>query len=74
MNVVRTDIPGLLLLEPPVYGDAGGYFYQSWNAARYPPLRIGEEFSQAPSRSRGAARFGAPTASSRTRRESSSAS
>lgn len=32
MKVVTTSIPGLLVLEPKVFGDARGYFLESWNA------------------------------------------
>ena len=31
MNVTNTAIPGLLILEPKVFGDARGYFMESWN-------------------------------------------
>lgn len=32
MNVIRTDIPDLLILEPKVFGDSRGFFYESFNA------------------------------------------
>ena len=31
MNVIETDIPGVLILEPRVFGDARGYFFESYN-------------------------------------------
>ncbi|MBO6096088.1 MAG: dTDP-4-dehydrorhamnose 3,5-epimerase family protein, partial [Bacteroidales bacterium] len=31
MEVIKTAIPGLLILEPKVFGDARGYFMESWN-------------------------------------------
>lgn len=31
MNVIRTEIPEVLLLEPKVFGDQRGYFYESYN-------------------------------------------
>lgn len=31
MKVVKTDIDGLLILEPKVFGDARGFFYESFN-------------------------------------------
>jgi dTDP-4-dehydrorhamnose 3,5-epimerase len=31
MNIVPTDIPDLLILEPRVFGDARGFFMESWN-------------------------------------------
>ena len=31
MNVVNTDIPDVLILEPKVYGDSRGFFFESFN-------------------------------------------
>jgi dTDP-4-dehydrorhamnose 3,5-epimerase len=31
MNVIRTAIPEVLVLEPKVFGDARGFFFESWN-------------------------------------------
>jgi dTDP-4-dehydrorhamnose 3,5-epimerase len=31
MNVVRTDLPEVLLLEPKVFGDERGFFFESFN-------------------------------------------
>ncbi len=31
MNIVRTEIPGLLVLEPKVQGDSRGFFFESYN-------------------------------------------
>lgn len=31
MNVIETAIPGVLILEPKVFGDNRGYFLESWN-------------------------------------------
>ena len=31
MNAIQTDIDGLLILEPKVFGDARGFFYESFN-------------------------------------------
>jgi len=31
LNVVRTEIPEILILEPRVFGDARGYFFESYN-------------------------------------------
>ena len=31
MNVIETTLPGVLLLEPKVFGDARGFFLESWN-------------------------------------------
>ncbi|WP_017901577.1 dTDP-4-dehydrorhamnose 3,5-epimerase [Pseudomonas asplenii] len=32
MNVTTSDLQGVLILEPKVYGDARGFFYESFNA------------------------------------------
>lgn len=31
MKVVATDLPGVLILEPRVFEDARGFFFESWN-------------------------------------------
>ena len=32
MNVIQTDIEGVVIIEPRVFGDARGYFFESYNA------------------------------------------
>ena len=32
MNIIKIDIEGVLVVEPRVFGDARGYFYESYNA------------------------------------------
>jgi dTDP-4-dehydrorhamnose 3,5-epimerase len=31
MNIIETDLPGVLILEPKVFGDDRGFFLESWN-------------------------------------------
>ncbi|BCM24967.1 hypothetical protein ZMTM_12260 [Methyloradius palustris] len=31
MNVIKTNIPDVLILEPKVFGDSRGFFYESFN-------------------------------------------
>ena len=31
MNVIKTDIPDVVIIEPKVFGDSRGYFFESWN-------------------------------------------
>lgn len=31
MNVIQTPLAGVVILEPEVFGDARGYFFESWN-------------------------------------------
>ncbi|MES2934279.1 MAG: dTDP-4-dehydrorhamnose 3,5-epimerase [Pseudomonadota bacterium] len=38
MNVVATAIPEVLILEPKVFGDERGFFYESFNARRFTEL------------------------------------
>lgn len=35
MNVVRTAIPDVLILEPKVFGDARGFFFESYNESAF---------------------------------------
>ncbi len=38
MNVIKGDIEGLLILEPKVFGDARGFFMESYNAKTFAEL------------------------------------
>lgn len=46
MNVVETGLLGVLLVEPKVFGDARGYFLETYNKSRYHRAGITEEFVQ----------------------------
>jgi len=35
MNVIETDLPGILLIEPKVFGDQRGFFYESFNRRQF---------------------------------------
>ncbi|HVX95105.1 MAG TPA: dTDP-4-dehydrorhamnose 3,5-epimerase [Polyangia bacterium] len=35
MEVIQTEIPGVLLIKPRVFGDARGFFVETFQAARY---------------------------------------
>ncbi|MBS1772141.1 MAG: dTDP-4-dehydrorhamnose 3,5-epimerase [Bacteroidetes bacterium] len=35
MNVIKTPIEGLLILEPKIHGDSRGYFFESYNAQTF---------------------------------------
>ena len=35
MKVTETPLPGVLILEPKVFGDARGFFLESWNARTF---------------------------------------
>ena len=35
MNVIKTDLSDVLIVEPRVFQDDRGFFFESWNAARW---------------------------------------
>ena len=35
MNVIETSLPGVLIVEPKVFGDERGFFMETYNAERY---------------------------------------
>lgn len=46
MLIRQTDLPGVLLIEPKVFGDERGYFLETWSAERYEAEGISERFVQ----------------------------
>ena len=46
MNVLACELPGLLILEPNVFGDARGFFMETWNQRRYQDVGITTAFVQ----------------------------
>jgi dTDP-4-dehydrorhamnose 3,5-epimerase len=38
MNVIPTDLPEVLIIEPKVFGDDRGFFYESYNGRRFEEL------------------------------------
>ncbi|MGC9354775.1 MAG: dTDP-4-dehydrorhamnose 3,5-epimerase, partial [Mariniphaga sp.] len=46
MKVEKTILPGLLIVEPLVFGDQRGYFFESWQKERYQKAGIGATFIQ----------------------------
>ena len=46
MQAIATSIPDLLILEPKVFGDARGYFVETFQVERYAQAGIGERFVQ----------------------------
>ena len=46
MNVVATEIPGVLIVEPQVFGDSRGWFAEQYNAGRYKAAGIDADFVQ----------------------------
>ena len=46
MKVIETALPGALIIEPQVFGDARGFFYESYNEAKYRAAGIDHHFVQ----------------------------
>lgn len=46
MRVSSSEIPGLLLIEPKVFGDARGFFVETWARERYAQSGVMGEFVQ----------------------------
>ena len=46
MNVIETALPGVMLIEPKVFGDDRGFFLESWNAAAFAAAGLDLTFVQ----------------------------
>lgn len=46
MNVIHCEIPGLIVLEPKVFGDSRGFFMEMWNRHGYREAGIDADFVQ----------------------------
>ncbi|MDP2134570.1 MAG: dTDP-4-dehydrorhamnose 3,5-epimerase [Sulfuritalea sp.] len=46
MKIIPTSIPDVVLLEPKVFGDQRGFFYESWNKRTFAELGIAADFVQ----------------------------
>ena len=46
MKVRETELPGVLLIEPEVFDDARGLFYESWSESRYADAGMPRHFVQ----------------------------
>jgi len=46
LKVTKTEIPGLLIVQPDVFNDSRGYFFESYNSKRYKEFGIPDEFVQ----------------------------
>jgi dTDP-4-dehydrorhamnose 3,5-epimerase len=46
MKVIETRLPGVVVIEPQVFGDARGFFYESYNEAKYRAAGIDRAFVQ----------------------------
>ena len=46
MEVIRTDIPDVVIIEPRVFGDSRGYFFESWSQREFDALVLPVRFVQ----------------------------
>ncbi len=46
MKITKTKIEGLLIIEPDIYNDARGYFFESFNVQKYKDIGITDKFVQ----------------------------
>ena len=46
MNIIETAIPGVLIIEPKVFGDERGFFMESWNAKSFAAAGLDLAFVQ----------------------------
>ncbi|MCX8010085.1 MAG: dTDP-4-dehydrorhamnose 3,5-epimerase [Ignavibacteria bacterium] len=46
MKISKTEFPGLLIIEPNVFSDSRGYFFESYNQAKLNEINFTEKFVQ----------------------------
>ena len=46
MKITETDLDGVLIIEPDIYGDHRGFFYETYNRERYRKSGINYDFVQ----------------------------
>jgi dTDP-4-dehydrorhamnose 3,5-epimerase len=46
MNIIETPLPGVVLIEPKVFGDARGFFMESWNRKAFAEAGLDVDFVQ----------------------------
>ncbi|MCP4453325.1 MAG: dTDP-4-dehydrorhamnose 3,5-epimerase [Planctomycetes bacterium] len=46
MTIIETNLPGVLVLEPRVFGDARGFFMETWSRQRYQDAGVRHDFVQ----------------------------
>ncbi len=46
MKLIETGVPGLVVVEPVVYGDKRGFFMETWNSDRYGACGLPDRFVQ----------------------------
>lgn len=46
MKLIASSLPGCVLIEPAVFGDSRGFFFETWNAERYAEQGLPGNFVQ----------------------------
>jgi dTDP-4-dehydrorhamnose 3,5-epimerase len=46
MKIIPTELPGAVIIEPQVFGDARGFFMETWNGPRYEAAELPGVFVQ----------------------------
>lgn len=46
MKIIKTELPGVVVVEPAVHGDARGFFYESFHAGKYAQAGLDLAFVQ----------------------------
>lgn len=46
MKIIPTDLPGVVIIEPRVFGDERGFFLESWNAKAFAEAGLPMQFVQ----------------------------
>lgn len=46
MKIISTKLPGVRIIEPKVFGDNRGFFFETWNQARYAECGLPVNFVQ----------------------------
>jgi len=46
MNIIQTELPGVVILEPAVFGDNRGWFMESWSLAKMQQAGLNYDFVQ----------------------------
>lgn len=46
MKLLQTELPGCVIIEPAVFGDERGFFFESWNAERFGEAGLPRRFVQ----------------------------
>lgn len=46
MKIIETKLPGAVIIEPAVFGDSRGFFFESWNAERFSAHGLPTRFVQ----------------------------